>query len=63
LGGGRSSPLPVDPVEPQETAATRRFSRHIVSSRSLLSSIKISLKKEFKDDKMICKTESRKDLL
>jgi hypothetical protein len=34
---------PEEPAEPQDMACTRRFSRHIVSSRSRRSSAKISL--------------------
>ena len=39
FGGGSS-----EPEEPQDMACTRRFSRDMVSSRSLRSSVRISLK-------------------
>lgn len=40
FGGGSS-----EPEEPQDMACTRRFSLHIVSSRSLRSSVRMSLSK------------------
>ena len=39
FGGGSS-----EPEEPHDMACTRRFSLHIVSSRSLRSSVRMSLK-------------------